>query len=129
VAAAEPVSNPEAVFRAFEGTTAGNILAAMALSSWVRVYPGAELEDRPLVTRIARRCIQNRRQILASIPAATALKLTFLAGPPWDKQPWKTILADNTPTAEVAFPLLLVQGLEDAVVAPEVQDRFVREKR
>ena len=133
VAAAEPVSNPEAIFRAFEGTTVGNILAAMALSSWARVYPGAELQDivtrgaRPLVTRIARLCIQNRRQILASIPAATALKLTFLAGPPWDKEPWKTILADNTPTAKVAFPLLLAQGLEDAVVAPTVQDRFVQE--
>jgi len=133
VVAAEPASNPEAVFRASEGTTVGNILASMALSSWARVYPGAELGDivtrgaRPLITRIARLCIQNQRQILASIPAATALKLTFLDGSPWDKEPWKTIFADNTPTAEVTYPLLLTQGLKDAVVASAVQDRFAQE--
>jgi acetyl esterase/lipase len=133
VVSAEPASDLVELLSASEGTTVGNILTAMALSSWAGVYQTARLQDivtpvaRPLVSKIAGFCIQNPNQILASVPAATALQLTFLSHPPWEKEPWRTILADNTPRAEISFPLLVAQGLEDHVVAPAVQDRFVKE--
>jgi hypothetical protein len=130
--AAEPATNIVELFHASQGTTVGNILTAMALASWAGVYDTAKLDDivtpvaRPLVRQIARNCIQNPTQILASIPAATALKLTFLSEPPWKVEPWKTILAVNTPTGDVTAPLFIAQGLKDTVVAPAVQAQFVQ---
>lgn len=132
VMAAEPASNLVELFHASQGTTVGNILTAMTLSSWSRVYNTAKLDDivtapaRPLVSQIARLCIQNEKQALASAPAALALQLTFLSQPPWEVEPWKTILAENTPTGEVTVPLFIAQGLKDIVVAPAVQAKFVQ---
>jgi acetyl esterase/lipase len=133
VMAAEPASNLVELFHASRGTAVGNILTAMTLSSWSRVYNTAKLDDivtapaRPLVSQIAGLCIQNETQILASAPAALALQLTFLSQPPWEVEPWKTILAENTPSGDVAAPLFIAQGLKDIVVAPPVQAKFVQD--
>ena len=83
-------------------TTPGKILIAMALNSWAQVY-SAKLDQivtrtaRPFVAGVARNCLYNQKQILASVPSALVLGLTFLRVPPWEIQPWKTILERNTP--------------------------------
>ena len=104
----------------------------MALASWARVYDDAELDliltpvARPLVNRIAENCIHNPAQILASVPAATALNVTFLSEPPWDTEPWTRILAENTPGgACTGAPILITQGEADPIVSPSVQQQFV----
>jgi hypothetical protein len=50
---------------------------------------------RPVVNRIVQNCIQNPAQILASVPAASPLNVTFLRNPPWDTEPWRAILAET----------------------------------
>ena len=108
------VTNPKQQPLLFEGgaellfavnieTTVGKVLIAMALQSWESVYGDAELDQivtpaaQPAVARIARHCLYNREQILASVPSALVLGLTFLHTPPWEADPWKTILVQNTP--------------------------------
>jgi alpha-beta hydrolase superfamily lysophospholipase len=115
-----------------EGTAVGNILISMALASWARVYDDAKLTQivapvaRPLVNRIAENCILNPAQILASVPAATALNVTFLSEPPWDTEPWTRILAENTPGGvATGAPILITQGEADPIVSPTVQQQFV----
>ena len=84
VAAGAPAPNLKDLFATNIETTVGRILIAMALHSWAGVYDDASLDQivtpvaRPLVGRIARNCLYNQKQILASVPAALALDLTFL---------------------------------------------------
>jgi pimeloyl-ACP methyl ester carboxylesterase len=131
VAAGGPVPNLKDLFAVNIETTVGRILIAMALQSWARVYGDARLDQivtpvaRPLVGRIARNCLYNPNQILASVPAALALDLTFLHTTPWETEPWKTILDTNTPGAErTNAPILIVQGDADTIVAPEITARL-----
>jgi alpha-beta hydrolase superfamily lysophospholipase len=104
----------------------------MALQSWAKVYDDASLDQivtpvaRPLVTRIAKNCLYNPKQILASVPASLALDLTFLHTPPWETEPWKTIAEKNNPgAARTNAPILIVQGDADPIIAPDVTARLV----
>jgi predicted esterase len=52
--------------------------------------------------------------------------VTFLRNPPWDTEPWRAILAENTPgDAPTDAPILITQGEADPVVSPAVQQQFV----
>ena len=97
----------------------------MAMQSWARVYDDASLDQivtpvaRPLVGRIAENCLYNQKQILASVPAALALDLTFLHTPPWETEPWKTIFEANTPGGNpTGIPILITQGDADPIMPP-----------
>lgn len=132
VAAGAPVPNLKDLFEVNLKTTVGKVLISMALQSWARVYDDASLDQiatpvaRPLVGRIARNCLYTRQQILASVPASLALNLTFLHTPPWESEPWRTIVEKNNPGAtRTNAPLLIVQGDADPIVAPDVTARFV----
>ena len=131
VAAGGPVPNLEDLFAVNIETTVGRVLIALALQSWARVYGDASLDQivtpvaRPLVGRIAKNCLYNPSQILASVPAALALDLTFLHTPPWEAEPWKTIAETNAPgTARINAPILIVQGGGDTIVAPDITARL-----
>jgi pimeloyl-ACP methyl ester carboxylesterase len=131
VAAGGPVPNLVDLFKVNFNTTVGKILIAMALQSWAKVYNDAHLDQivtpaaRPLVRSIAKNCLYTKRQILSSVPGALALKLTFLHTPPWQTEPWKTILAKNTPGAtRTTAPILIIQGDQDPIVAPDVTARL-----
>ncbi len=131
VAAAAPATNLTALFQEKVGTTFGDVLAAYALASW-RDYYGVALDDIvddqaiPLIDRIAEQCIQNEQQMLAVVPEAELLKIRFLETPPWDVEPWTTILAENTPGAtNIDAPVLIAQGSVDPLVLPPVQQAFV----
>jgi pimeloyl-ACP methyl ester carboxylesterase len=125
VAAGGPVPDLEDLFRVNVRTTVGRALIAMALYSWARVYDDANLDQiltpvaRPLVASIAKNCLYSRNELLASVPAALTLGLTFLRQPPWKIEPWKTITAANTPgNAPTRAPILIVQGGADSIVPP-----------
>jgi alpha-beta hydrolase superfamily lysophospholipase len=132
VAAGGPVPNLEDLFKVNIKTTVGKILISMALYSWAKVYDDASLDQiatpvaRPLIARIAKNCLYTKQQILASVPGSLALKLTFLHTPPWETEPWKTILVENNPGAtRTNAPLLIIQGDADPIVAPDVTARLV----
>jgi len=133
VAAAEPATDLRELFRIGAGTTFGDVLAAYALRAWEQVYEAPSLEQvvtpaaRPVVRQVNRYCIQNTKQQLAVLPAATILKLTFLSQPPWDTEPWKTVAQQNTPgAASPDAPLFITQGDADKIVSPAVTAAFVQ---
>jgi pimeloyl-ACP methyl ester carboxylesterase len=103
VAAGAPVPNLIDLFKVNINTVVGKVLIAMALQSWASVYHDAKLDQiatraaRPLIARIASHCLYNQKQVLASVPGALLLGLTFLHTPPWEAEPWKTIAEQNTP--------------------------------
>jgi pimeloyl-ACP methyl ester carboxylesterase len=132
VAAGAPVPNLEDLFKVNTETTVGRILISMALQSWARVYDDARLDQiltplaRPLVGEIAKNCLYTKSQIASSVPGSLALKLTFLHTPPWETEPWRTILEQNNPGANrTNAPILMIQGDADPIVAPEVTARLV----
>src|SRR5262249_29719052 len=103
VAAGAPVPNLVDLFKVNVKTTIGKVLIAMALRSWAIVYRDASLDQivtpaaRPIVRRLARPCLYDKKQILGTVPGSLALGLTFLHTPPWDTEPWRTIAERNTP--------------------------------
>ena len=132
VAAGGPVPNLKDLFKVNIKTTVGKVLISMALQSWAEVYDDASLDQiatpvaRPLIGRIAKNCLYTKRQILASVPGSLALNLTFLHTPPWETEPWATILENNNPGAtRTNAPLLIIQGDADPIVAPDVTARLV----
>ena len=131
VAAAAPATDLTSLFQANVGTTFGDVLASYALASWEDVY-GAAVSDIadaqavPVIERLADVCIQNPQQMLSVLPEAELLKIAFLAAPPWDTEPWASIIAANTPGGSpVEAPVLIAQGGADPLVVPEVQQAFV----
>jgi pimeloyl-ACP methyl ester carboxylesterase len=130
VAAGAPVPDLIDLFKANLGTTVGKVLVALALSSWSHVYDAASLEQivtlaaRPSVEAIARYCLYGR-EILASIPSALLLNLSFISSPPWQTEPWKTISRQNSPGATpIGVPVLITQGGADKVVPVAVTQRL-----
>ena len=131
VAAGAPVPDLIELFKVNIETTVGKILIAMAMQSWSRLYD-AELGDivtpaaRPIVGRIAENCLYSKLELLASVPGALALELTFVSKPPWEADPWKTIAASNTPgQSPTGVPMLVTQGAADTIVDPSVTEAFV----
>ena len=105
----------------------------MALQSWEGVYHDANLDQivtpaaRPAVAKIARYCLYNQNQILASVPSSLVLGLTFISNPPWQTQPWKTIIGQNDPgTAPSGVPILIIQGDADPIVAHSISAQLAK---
>jgi pimeloyl-ACP methyl ester carboxylesterase len=132
VAAAAPATDLTALLARNVGTTFGNVLAAYAFSSWSAVH-GLDLDDiieaqaRPIVDRLSEMCIQTESQMIALLPEAELLNVSFLKAAPWEVEPWATILAANTPgSGDIDAPVLIAQGGDDPLVVPDVQRSFVR---
>ena len=107
------------------------MLIAMALQSWARVYD-ADLDQiitptaRPAVARIAENCLYGSLQLLGSYQRRWRCDLSFVSDPPWEVEPWKTIVAENNPGATpIDAPILIVQSDADGIVAPDVTTRLV----
>jgi alpha-beta hydrolase superfamily lysophospholipase len=133
VAAGGPASNLIDLFKVNIKTSVGKILIAMALQSWESVYHDTDLDQivtpaaRPIIAKIARNCLYNQKQILASVPGSLALSLSFLHTPPWETQPWKRIAEQNTPGGTpTKAPLLIVQGGADTIILPDATERLAR---
>ena len=132
VIASAPASDLVSLFKTKteQANAVGNILIAMALTSWAEIY-GVGLDDvvypsaLPLTRSIAANCIQNADQIQASIPSASLLNMIFLRNPPWELAPWNQLLAENTPGGvRTDAPVLIAQGSADQVISPGVQEQF-----
>lgn len=131
VAAAAPATDLTALFQENVGTTFGDVLASFALRSWADLYDVdlADIVDQqavPVIDRLAEHCLQDEAQMLAVFPEAELLKIRFLTSPPWDTEPWATIIDDNTPGGTlINAPVLIAQGAADPLVVPTVQQAFV----
>ncbi len=132
VAAGAPVPNLIDLFRLNARTTVGRVLIAMAMSSWERLYGAARLQDvltpiaRTAVASIAARCLYGR-ELLAGIPSALLLGVSFAHRPPWKAEPWRTIAQQNAPgQTPIEAPVLIAQGGADKVVPAHLTAQLAR---
>jgi acetyl esterase/lipase len=134
VAVAAPASELGALMDDDLSTPAGKNITAMTLWSWQHVYsaPMDRVVDpraTPAIDKLAKECIEGPWDI--SIRNRTTLPLAqhFLTvAHPADVEPWRGLLAKNTPgPVPPDIPVFLAQGLDDRVIRPAVtQDYFDR---
>lgn len=129
VAAIAPATDLPALMDAIHRTPIGRILGAYVLQSYSALYPDVRFSDyasglRGWLSRdIASRCLEGRGALWAALLALAAPGGLF-AQPPTEGA-LGARLAENAPTAPIAAPLLIAQGLADQVVVPAIQAEFV----
>ncbi len=127
VAAAAPATELGELMREDQGTGGGNNITAMTLWSWSRVY-GAPIDHvvtpqaLPVVDRLAGKCIERWFDVLDRRGPTRSLEHSFLRVDDLsDLQPWKHLLADNTPgPLPSRIPVFIAQGTKDNLVRPSV---------
>lgn len=129
VAAIAPATDLPALMDAIHRTPIGRILGAFVLRSYSEIYPDVNFDDYSsglrgwLARDIASRCLEGRGGLWAAALAVAGRTSLFDQLP--TAGPLGARLAENVPAGPVAAPLLIAQGLEDPVVVPEIQSRFV----
>jgi acetyl esterase/lipase len=132
VAAAAPASELARLLELDLPTLAGKGLGSMALASWAKVFPDAELEkivepqSIEAVEGIAKGCIGTDLEKLVLGPDAVYLQEAgFLRHDPTTTEPWASIISNNSATAaDAGAPLFIAQGTADVIVHPEVTESF-----
>ncbi len=132
VAAAAPATALAALFEDDLSTFKGKVFTAMALWSWSRVF------DAPLDTvvapeamgalqRTAETCDETLLNLVEVVVAEFPLRHRFLIADPTRTEPWRSIIARNTPGGSpVGAAVFLAQGTADAVVPPVLTDRYAQ---
>ena len=131
VAAAAPASALGALMDDDLDSPAGKNITAMTLWSWQRVYdaPMSKVVDpraMPAIDRLAQECIEGPWDLSARKRTEKPLEHHFLTvAHPDDVEPWRALLAKNTPGPVPAnIPVFLAQGLDDEVIWPKVTQAY-----
>ena len=130
VAAVAPATDLPAMLEAVQSTTVGRIMSAYVLHAYAARYPDVSVDEyvspwtRPLVRDIAGRCLAGR-QALFSVAEALAIRGAVFSRPPTTGA-FGRRLTENVPARPLPQPTLIVQGLADDLVVPEIQRAFVR---
>ncbi len=113
---------------------AGSVLTSMAVTSWSDLYDQADLDAiterraRSAIREIAADCVPDGlAQELADVPAIVDLQRGFFSTDPRTAPGWKELLESSSPsrTERMPAPLLVVQGLADTIVRPDVTEAYV----
>lgn len=133
VAAGAPIANLARLLDAGAGTPAGDVMAAYMLSTWSRIHPQLDLgavvtaSSRATVGRIAALCVPLDHDRIGPALGSVDPKLAYRSEAPWNADPWKGLLARNTPGATpISVPLIITQGARDSFVRPSATARFAR---
>ena len=80
----------------------------------------------PTYERIAQDCIESVAEFQANAEATKPLAgEAFLKADPTEGEPWKSIMAKNSPgQAPAGAPVLLAQGTAGTTVRPEITKQF-----
>jgi len=130
VAAAAPATYLAELFDADIDTNAGRTLTAMALLSWSKVFDTPlggilSVPARSSFERVAHDCIESIAEMLKIEQDTEGLQTRFLTANPTRLEPWKSILARNSPGRDPAgAPVFIAQGTADEIVRPRVTKRF-----
>jgi acetyl esterase/lipase len=133
VAAAAPATDLATLMTDDLNTTGGRNLTAMTVWSWSRVY-GAPADSvvaaaaMPTVDRLATECIESLVDIVLRGHTSAPLAKEFLTVVnPATIEPWKSLLARNTPgTLAPQIPVFLAQGTSDGLVRPQVTASYMQ---
>jgi alpha-beta hydrolase superfamily lysophospholipase len=133
VAAGAPATDLRRLLRADNDTAFGRVLAAYTLATWSHGYPRLRLDRilsrpaRDVVAQVATLCLPADHGSLKAALGDQTVQLTYSSRQPWDTQPWKRLLARNSPgTTAIPVPVIITQGADDRVVRPALTARFVR---
>ena len=132
VAAAAPATALAALFEDDLSTFKGKVFTAMALWSWSQVF-NAPLDtvvapgEIGAVQRTAEICDETLFNLIEVVIAEFPLRYRFLIADPTRTEPWRTIIARNTPGgAPAGAPVFMAQGTADTEVPPAINDRFAQ---
>jgi pimeloyl-ACP methyl ester carboxylesterase len=134
VAVAAPATDLAALLRDdiddVSGVTIGSYAFAAYREAFADRYPGLDLSSIltpagvAAIPAMARLCLLDQARAIHAI--ARPLVGRFLAADPATTEPWATMLRENSPgSAPIGVPILVVQGLKDTLVHPEVTSAFV----
>ena len=134
VAAAAPATELATLLADDLDSNGGRNLTAMTLWSWSRVFdaPIARVvypEATATIDRLAGECIESIYDLFVRRRTAQPLAERFLLDRNFAAdEPWRSLLASNTPGALPAdIPVLLAQGAADEIVRPQVTRDYMQE--
>lgn len=131
IAAAAPATELAMLFHDDLGSEKGKMLTSFALWSWNRVYdaslqPLLSSESEETVDAIAADCIEGPLEVAREGKLGKSLSDGFLKEDITKIEPWKSLLAENTPGKRPAGgPVYIAQGSADDVVRPEITIGYV----
>ncbi len=134
IAAAAPATDLATLMTDDLNTSGGRNLTAMTAWSWARFY-GAPIDSIiapaaiPIVDQLAEQCIEGMFDIFIREKISGPLEKVFLTvGNPATIEPWRSLLARNTPRALPSeLPVFLAQGTKDDLVRPDVTRAYMGE--
>jgi hypothetical protein len=132
VAAAAPDADLRQLLKRTRDRAFGRVVAAYMLATWPRVY-GLPLEGivtpsgRRTVRQLADRCLAPDTERLGPDVVALASGLRYERPNPWDRPPWRDLLARNSPGhTAIAAPVYLAQGRADRLTPPSATRALAR---
>jgi alpha-beta hydrolase superfamily lysophospholipase len=119
-AASAPAIDLAGIFEYGMDKRAGSIVISFALYSWGHIYPNVALDTlvvpelRNQFERVARTCITTPLAFLTlgDIPSPSS----YLTIDPLTTEPYKSIIAENTPDGPINVPLLISHGTGDTLI-------------
>jgi fermentation-respiration switch protein FrsA (DUF1100 family) len=135
VVAIAPATDLSTLLRDNIQSELGGVLGSYCLSSWSKFY-GAPLDSllsptaRRAVEGVAATCVGGIGDAIRMKLEIRALKTNFVLRDAASIEPWRSLLARNTPGRQPAgAPLFIAQGTIDPIIRPAVTARFVAEQR
>lgn len=132
VAAIAPPTDLATLLKANLNTVAGRILASFTLDSWNQKYgaplgPLLDSVSSNLISEVSRNCVDDLGSKIDAAAAQKGLDKQFLKADPARVVPWNKLMVQNSLFAlNSRAPALIIQGLADDIVRPQVTSQFVR---
>lgn len=130
VAAMAPASDLRALMEKARASTFGKIVSAYLITAYAHFYPEVRVADyvawpvRPIAEDIAGRCVGGGKTLFSVAEAALMPHNGIFARDPLAGA-FGTRLAQNTPAAPIAAPVLIAQGDRDDLVLPGIQRAYI----
>lgn len=131
VSAISPVTDPVSLVQSIEHSAVGSVLVSLGLTAYSNTYDDVPFDDtiRPgahvMIREAAERCVPSSA-LLASIIAGTggdSILAEDVAGSGFGDR-----LRENTPSAEMPFPLLVAGGEADEVISIAITESWVADQ-
>jgi acetyl esterase/lipase len=127
VAAAAPATDLATLMNEDIDSVGGKNITAMTLWSWQRVFHAdmdkvVDPRAMPAIDRLAQECIEGPFDLRQRQLTEQPLQQYFLTTKhPSDVEPWRSLLAKNSPGAlPPEIPVFLAQGTDDVIIHPDV---------
>jgi alpha-beta hydrolase superfamily lysophospholipase len=125
-AASAPAINLAGIIQSKMNDQGGGVFIGEALYAWSHSYPNANLdtiikaEQRVQFERMATTCVSTPAAFLTIgelLKPSDYLKVDLLK-----TEPWRTIIAQNTPRGRISVPLLITHGTADTLIPLELNE-------